>query len=73
MPLGTDGLHNGAGRGIAYSKGAAVFHMLARQIGQDNFWKACRTLSDEYRGGHADWNDLQQKFEEASGRDLDSA
>ena len=70
-PLGTYGLDNGAGRGIAYSKGSAVFHMLARTIGQDEFWRGCRILTERYMGLHASWKDLKAAFEEASGRNLD--
>ena len=70
-PLSTFGLKDGAGRGIAYSKGAAVFHMIARTIGQENFWRACRMLTDQYMGRHADWDDLQRLFEQVSGQDLD--
>lgn len=70
-PLGTFGLEDGAGRGIAYSKAAAVFHMLSRQIGQENFWQACRTFSERFMGTHADWNDLKTCFEEASDSNLD--
>lgn len=70
-PLGTFGLDDGAGRGIAYSKGAAVFHMLARTIGQDEFWHACRILTERYMGRHASWDDLKAAFEEAGGRNLD--
>ncbi len=70
MPLGTYGLKNGAGRGIAYSKGAAVFHMIERRIGKDRFWQACRALADEFQGRHANWDDLRRAFEAASGEDL---
>jgi len=69
-PLGTFGLEDGVGRGIAYSKGSAVFHMLARTIGQENFWNGCRLFTDRFMGRHADWNDLKSVMEEAGGRDL---
>lgn len=71
-PLGTYGLKDGVGRGIAYSKGAAVFHMIAREIGQEHFWRACRGLTREFMGRHANWGDLKRQFEESSGRDLDA-
>ncbi len=70
-PVGTYGLKDGAGRGIAYSKGAAVFHMIAREIGQDNFWSACRRVTERYDGKHASWTTLKDAFEEASGQNLD--
>lgn len=71
-PLGTYGLEGGCGRGIAYNKGAMVFHMLARRIGQENFWSALRALTDEYVGRFASWNNLQDCFERESGRSLES-
>ncbi len=70
-PVGTYGLKDGAGRGIAYSKGAAVFHMIAREIGQDNFWSACHRVTEQYTGKHATWTTLKDAFEEASGQNLD--
>ncbi len=71
-PLRTYGLEDGAGRGIAYDKGAAVFHMLARRIGQEDFWHGCRLLTDRFMGKHADWDDLKAVFEEAGNRELDA-
>lgn len=69
--LGTFGLPDGCGRTIAYSKGAMVFHMLARQMGEENFWAAMRTLDSEYLGRHASWGDIQRVCEETCGRELD--
>jgi len=70
-PLGTFGRKDGPGRDVGYSKGAMVFHMLARKIGQDHFWTALRRLTDEYTGKYADWRTLQTLFEEQSGQKLD--
>lgn len=70
-PLGTYGLPGGCGRGIAYHKGAIVFHMLAREIGQDAFWSAMRRLTEEYVGRHASWEDIRRVCAQASGQDLD--
>lgn len=70
-PLGTYGRPDGVGRGIAYSKGAAVFHMIARKIGQENFWSAMRGLTAEYVGRSANWDDLKGLFEESGGQSLD--
>ncbi|MCH8148340.1 MAG: hypothetical protein IH987_10155, partial [Planctomycetes bacterium] len=66
-PLGTYGQKDGCGRGIAYNKGAAVFHMLARKIGQDNFWAAMRRFTSEYTGRYASWRDIQRLCEEEEG------
>lgn len=70
-PLGTFGQDDGAGRTIGYNKGAMVFHMLARRIGQDNFWAALRQLTAEYTGKYVNWQTLQTLFEQQSGAELD--
>jgi len=69
-PLGAYGRPDGCGRSIAYNKGAAVFHMLAQEMGQENFWAAMRSFDDEFLGKHANWEDIRRVCEEASGRDL---
>jgi aminopeptidase N len=69
-PLGTFGRPGGAGRDIGYSKGAQVFHMLARQIGQDTFWAAIRRLTHDYTGRYASWHTLQRVFEQQSDQTL---
>ena len=71
-PLGTYGKKDGCGRGIAYSKGAAVFHMLARKVGQDAFWAAMRRLTAEYVGRYASWDDIRRLCEEQSGVSLET-
>jgi hypothetical protein len=70
-PLGTFGRDGGAGRDIGYQKGAMLFHMLARRIGQDDFWATLRTLTDDYTGEYADWHTLQALFERQSGQKFD--
>jgi hypothetical protein len=47
-----------------------VFHMLRREIGDEPFWRALRTLVSRYRGRHAGWKDLEQVFAETAGREL---
>lgn len=69
-PLGTFGEKDGCSRSIAYQKGAAVFHMLARTIGQDNFWAAMRRLTREYVGAYASWSDILRLCEEVGDRSL---
>jgi hypothetical protein len=71
-PLGSYGLKGGCGRGIAYQKGAMVFHMLARKIGQDNFWAAMRRFTKDYVGSYASWKDIRQVCEQTSGAGLDA-
>ncbi|MFQ5463468.1 MAG: M1 family metallopeptidase, partial [Phycisphaerae bacterium] len=70
-PLGTFGLKDGCGRGIAYNKGAAVFHMLARKMGQDAFFAAMRRFSSGYVGRYADWAAIRRACEAESGLDLE--
>jgi len=69
-PLGRYGLKDGPGRGIAYSKGAAVFHMLERKIGAEAFFAGLRLLTAERMGKFTDWDDLREAFERTSGKDL---
>ena len=71
-PLGNFNRPDGPSRDIGYGKGAMVFYMLARQIGQDNFWAALRRLTDEYTGRYANWRTLQGLFEQQSGTKLDA-
>ncbi len=70
LPLDTFGDEDGAGRTIGYNKGAVVFHMLARRVGQENFWAALRRLTDGYTGKYASWQTFQRLFETQSGADL---
>ncbi len=69
-PLGTFGLEGGCGRGIAYNKGAAVFDMLARKIGQENFWASMRRFTEDFVGRYASWDDIRRICEETTGLDL---
>ncbi len=71
-PLGTFDLDDGCGRNIAYSKGAMVIHMLARRMGQENFWTAMRRLTAEYTGRYASWEDIRQVCEEVGGMPLET-
>jgi len=71
-PLDTFGREDGAGRGIGYDKGAAVFHMLARKIGQENFWAAMRQFTQEYVGRFASWGDIRRLCEAQYGGSLET-
>lgn len=71
-PLGTFGQDDGCSRSIGYSKGAMVFHMLARVMGQDAFWEAMRRFSTERIGQYGSWEDLRRTCESTSGRPLES-
>lgn len=69
-PLGTYGLPEGCGRSIAYDKGAMVFHMLERRVGEENFWAAMRLFHKENLGDYASWGTVQRSLESTSGQDL---
>ena len=71
-PLGTFGRPGGCGRGIAYKKGAMVFHMLAQKIGRENFWAAMRRLTSEYTGRYASWDVIRRMCEETGGVSLEA-
>ena len=55
---------------IGYGKGAMVFHMLRRLIGDEAFYRGLKRLG-AWRA-RAGWNDLRAIFAAASGRDLDA-
>ena len=55
---------------IGYQKAAMIFHMLRRQIGDELFWHALRTLVTRFGGRHAAWDDLERIFSDAAGEDL---
>ncbi len=71
-PLGTYDRPDGCGRGVAYQKGAMVFHMLARKIGQEKFWEAMRDFNGRYQGRYASWEEIRTVCERASGEPLAS-
>lgn len=70
-PLGTFGQTDGCGRFVAYQKGAMVFHMLARKLGQEAFWSAMRRFTKEYVGRYASWRDIKALCERQGGESLD--
>ena len=57
---------------IGYNKSAMVFHMLRREIGDERFFAALRTLVSEYGGTRAGWKELEALFGRVAGRDLRS-
>ncbi len=56
---------------IGYQKGAMVFHMLRRMLGDEAFFQGLRVLLSERGGTRVGWQGLQNAFERASGIDLD--
>ena len=56
---------------IGYQHGAMLFHMLEAQIGTSAFDSALRQLIDQHRFGQANWQAIQDAFEDTSGQALD--
>lgn len=71
-PLGTYGQPGGCSRSIAYDKGAMVFHMLERLVGEDSFWTTMRQFNNRYLGMYASWTQIEDEFERSGHRDLDA-
>lgn len=60
-----------ATRAIGYGKGAMVFHMLRRMIGDESFYGALRLIIKRNLYKRTSWYDFQDVFEEVSGKELD--
>ncbi len=58
-------------KAIGYDKGAMVFHMLRREVGDEVFWPALKTLYKDYRFQQISWREIQAVFEKTHGRSLD--
>jgi len=69
-PLGNYDRKDSCSRGVAYEKGAAVFNMLARRMGQDNFWAAMRDFNSSFVGKYASWTDIQNVCQKHTDKDL---
>ncbi|MFH1862930.1 MAG: M1 family aminopeptidase [bacterium] len=63
--------HDPAQRAVGYGKGALVFHMLRRQIGDEQFWGALRRFYRENTWSLASWSDIQCAFVEETSTNLD--
>ncbi len=57
-------------RALVYNKGAAVLHMLRREIGDEAFFGGIKKFYAENRFKKASTDDLRRAMELASGRDL---
>jgi aminopeptidase N len=53
-------------RTVGYEKGAMVFHMIRRLVGEEGFWGALRDLHRNKRFQSASWTDFQKAFEHRS-------
>ncbi len=58
-------------RWIGYGKGALVYHMLRKELGDERFFAGIRHFMSLHRGKPASWGDLQNIFEQESGKTLD--
>ncbi|MBT1076379.1 M1 family metallopeptidase [Geobacter grbiciae] len=61
-----------ASRSIGYGKGAMLFHMVRKRIGDEAFFGALRELFREKRFSVATWDDFVRAFSRASGEELTS-
>lgn len=59
-----------ASKAIGYGKGSMVFDMLRKEVGNDIFFKALRGLLHQKSFAEASWADIEEQFEDASGREL---
>ncbi len=50
-------------KAIGYDKGAMVFHMIRRKVGEEAFWNALRDVYRDRLFQKASWSDLRQAFE----------
>lgn len=57
---------------VGYGKGAMVFHMLRRQIGEAAFWEGLRQMAVTGSGQKLGWPDLERIFTRTAGQDLRS-
>jgi hypothetical protein len=55
---------------VGYDKGAMVFHMLRRNVGEEAFWGALRDVYRESIFETVSWDGLQNAFERRSGISL---
>jgi hypothetical protein len=59
------GRYDPASQAVGYGKGAMVFHMIRRKVGDKAFWEALKELYKEKRFQKASWKDFQAAFERA--------
>ncbi|AFL73852.1 M1 family metallopeptidase [Thiocystis violascens] len=64
------GRHGTASQAIGYGKGAMLFHMLRKQLGDETFNQGLRRFYAENRWRAASYADLQQAFEAVGAGDL---
>jgi aminopeptidase N len=60
-----------ASKAVGYGKGAMVFHMLKKLVGDEVFLNALKGIAKERRFQETSWEDIRAMFEKESGRNLD--
>jgi len=55
---------------IGYGKSSAIFIMLHKMLGKDDFFEALHLCIERYGGQMISWDEWQEVFEDVSGRDL---
>jgi hypothetical protein len=59
-----------ASQAVGYGKGMMLFHMLRKQLGDDDFFAGLRDFYLTHRFTHADYTDIAWALKRASGRDV---
>ncbi len=64
------GRYDAASQAIGYGKGAMVFHMLRKRLGEEAFFQAIGEFYKEYLFHETGWGEIETLMEKASGQDL---
>jgi aminopeptidase N len=59
-----------ASAAIGYGKGAMLFHMLRKIVGDETFFKTLRRFIEANKFRNATWEDVRRSFEAGYGKDL---
>ena len=62
--------HDAASEAIGYGKAMMMWHMLRRQLGDDDFKKTFSLFNENYKYKVASFDDIRESAEEVSGMDL---
>jgi hypothetical protein len=62
--------HDERDNAIGYQKAAMIFHHLRAEVGDQMFWQGLKKFLLQYRGRHAEWDDIERIFSEESGQNL---
>ena len=64
------GRYDAASQAVGYGKGAMVFHMLRKTLGDEAFFQGVRDLYKEFLFKEAEWSDIERLMERASHKNL---